>query len=438
MTKYLFRRPGSSNWWIKLYSPSGRVEQSLGTSDYREAEEIAHRGFTLPDGSVYSIGAHKAALRAARPTLVTVRDYKLEPGREHAGPDGTKIVATEKDLIHLGHNGSIIKIEPNGELRRVVDFKGGPVTNARFEAALTSRPAPAKRKVVDSDDAIFETYLKHAGVTGYREREAQDMWDTFKSVVGKPLRECTRDDGRAIVAHMIDQGEDDEPLKSATLRRKLVPLVAAVNLAIDEGKMAFNPFHKVVGKQGAESDARRKFTDEDMVLIRDNLHKLSPEDALLVRVLATTGVRRGEAFEIASEQPVDNGIRYCVVGTKTDASLRRLPFPEALLPYLPNPITKPLFTGRLDSASKRLRTWLTDDCKITDPNKAPMHSFRHRAKWLLENAEPPLPDKLINAVGGWSTRETKKNSGDDYGKNPDDNAVFKIAKVKAAIDQIGF
>jgi hypothetical protein len=35
---YLFKRPGSENWYIKLRSPTGRVEKSLGTSDYREAD----------------------------------------------------------------------------------------------------------------------------------------------------------------------------------------------------------------------------------------------------------------------------------------------------------------------------------------------------------------------------------------------------------------
>jgi hypothetical protein len=43
--------------------------------------------------------------------------HKLEPGREHAGPDGGKIVATDRELIHIGSNGSIIRSEPNGESR---------------------------------------------------------------------------------------------------------------------------------------------------------------------------------------------------------------------------------------------------------------------------------------------------------------------------------
>ncbi|WP_157100170.1 hypothetical protein [Rhodoplanes sp. Z2-YC6860] len=51
-----------------------------------------------------------------------------------------------------------------------------------------------------------------------------------------------------------------------------------------------------------DSNRRKPFDHADMKLIRANLHKLSAYDQLLVRVLATGGMRRGEAFAIASEQ----------------------------------------------------------------------------------------------------------------------------------------
>src|SRR6202451_1773199 len=94
---YLFQRSGSSNYYIKLRSPGEkRKELSLGTPDRREAEVLAGPMIT----------AHKAALLATRPHLQTVR--KFEPG-EHPGPDGGKIVANERELIYLNHNGAYLR-----------------------------------------------------------------------------------------------------------------------------------------------------------------------------------------------------------------------------------------------------------------------------------------------------------------------------------------
>jgi integrase len=339
--------------------------------------------------------------------------------------------ATERELRDL-KTGKVIGV--NGGPAEILT--PAPSDGPSFEAYDEAKARPVVA-VKTSDDDLLEIYIGHSGLTGPREKEARDIWHVFKTVVKKPLAKCDRDDGRAIVKHLIEQAGENKikiKIKSATLRRKLVPLVALCNLAIDEKKLTLNPFKSVVGKQGEDSDKRKRFTDDDMKIMRDNLHRLSKSDQLLVRVLATTGIRRAEAFEIRREEKED-GIRFCVIGTKTPQSLRRIPFPADLLPHLPKKITKPLFTGRLDMATKRLRAWLTD-IGITDPDKAPAHSFRHRAKRRLENAKPALPRKLINAVGGWADHE-KKNSGDDYAVD-EDNAVYAIAEVKEAIDRIGF
>jgi integrase len=426
---YLFQRPGSSNYYIKLRSPGKRVEISLGTPDKLQAERLA-----LPH-----IDAHKAALIAARPRVEQSWRPALEPGRLHAAPDGGQIFATERELHYLAHNGNPPRVEPNGGMG--FQLIGEPLNvhslaeaflNADFGSGSAKRPTVATK---DADDAIMATYLTHNGISGYREREANDMWHIFKTVVGKPLRECDRNDGRAIIAHLEDQADDDEPLKSATLRRRMVPLVAAVNLAIKEGKhKGINPFSGVVQirKDADECDA---FDDNDMKIIRANLHKLSPNDQLLVRTVATTGMRRGEAFEIAREKTED-AIRYCVIGTKTDASYRRVPFPKDLLPQLPKKITGPLFTGRKDAASKRLRAFLIDIGIINENDGRyirPFHSFRHRAKKRLRRAVPD--GELRNAIGGWT--DGKKDSGVTYGKKDDDKG-YPMKMLKKAIDRIGF
>jgi integrase len=425
LPRYLFRR--GSTLYLRLQPPGQRaVERSLGTSDVKAAEIAA----------ADLIKKHKQLMYGRRLARLPRVESQWLPTYAPGMHDG--FFATERELRDLA-TGKVIGV--NGGPAEVLI--PAPIDGPSFEAydAAKERPTlPTK----GSDDDLLETYLKRGKITGLREKQARDMWHLFKTVVDKPIAKCTRKDGEAIVTHLVEQAGGEDKIKRATLHRTMVPLVATANLAIKDGVLTLNPFHDVVGNAGADSDKRKRFTDDDMVLIRANLHLLSESDQLLVRVLATTGMRRGEAFQIDHEESEDD-IRFCVVGTKTDASLRRVPFPKDLIDFLPNPITKPLFTGRLDSATKRLRKWMSGERQtpdgplvggigITDPNKVPSHSFRHRAKRRLINAD--VRSELINAVGGWAD-DKKKNSGDDYGKD-EDNAVFSITKVREAIDKIGF
>jgi integrase len=417
LPRYIFRRGGTL--YLKLQPPGQPVfERSLGTSDVMAAKLAAADLVKKHEQLMY-------ARRLARLPRIESHWVPTYPPGMHDG-----FFATERELRDLT-TGKVIGV--NGGPAEILT--PAPADGVPSFEAYDAAKARAKPVSKNADDELLETYIRHSGISGLREKQARDAWHVFKTVVNKPLAKCTRDDGRAIIAHLEQEGGGKT--KRSTLRRKMVPLVALCNLAIDEGRLSFNPFSGVVGGQGEESDKRKRFTEDDMKLIRDNLHKLGKDDQLLVRILATTGVRRGEAFEIDGEQTED-GIRFCVVGRgtktqKTPQSLRRIPFPTELLPFLPKKISGQLIPGRLDSASKRLREWLTD-IGITDPDKAPMHSFRHRAKRRLINAD--VPGELIDAVGGWADGK-KKNSGDDYGKD-EDNAVFSIAKVKEAIDKIGF
>lgn len=411
--RYLFKRKGSDNWYVRLQPPGQKiVEKSLGTSDLKLAEIAA-----MP-----LIREHKTFMYQRRPTVTPFWHRAYEPGLRMI--DGEQVIATDRELQFLDDGGNVIRREPNGGPAELLSPApvGGPSFKAYDDA---KRPTPP---VKNADDALLETYIKHNGIDGLPERQARDIWHVFKTVVNKPLRSCTREDGRAIVAYLEDQAGGE--IKSATLRRRMVPLIATVNLAIDEGKLTFNPFSSVVPVRNDE-DERDAFNNDDMKLIRANLHRLSENDQLLVRVVATTGVRRGEAFEIDREE-IEDGIRFVTIGTKTPQSLRRIPFPTDLLPFLPKKISGPLFTGRMDSAGKRLREWL-GEIGITDPDKAPMHSFRHRAAKRLRAAG--VPEDVREAVGGWAGGKKKKPSR-KYGNKH--GAGYPLSVLKGAIDKIGF
>jgi integrase len=135
-------------------------------------------------------------------------------------------------------------------------------------------------------------------------------------------------------------------------------------LAIDESKLKFNPFSKIVPKLDDEEE-RLPLSETDIKNIRSNFDRISEHDQLLFRILASTGMRLSEAFEIDGEFR-ERGCRYVIVGTKSPQSKRRVPLPTAVLPYVPRNIDGPLFQGSARAASKRLNLFL-NEIGITDP-----------------------------------------------------------------------
>jgi integrase len=407
---HVFKRTGSDNWWIRLRSPTKATEKSLGTSDARQAEANA-----LP-----MIGAHKAALLLARPGFETSRWYEYEPGREHIGPDGGRIIATRESLIFLDASGAIIgEPRPNGgaEYRHPTRLR-----EPSFELFDKERAGAPKRKTAGDDDSLMDVYIAQArkgrGLADHQAKEARDTLALFKEVTkGMAIKDATRADGRRVVDHLKGLG-----LKSATIQKRMGWLVAATKFAIDEGNLKFNPFSGVA-KKGDDSDRRLPLSDDDMVLIRENMHRLDKRNQLLFRILACTGMRLSEALSI-KEEMTEGGCRYVVVGTKTAQSLRRVPLPADVLPYLPSVVKGPLFTGTALAASKRFSLFL-DRCGITDPNKT-THSLRHRAQDRLRAAG--CPQDIREALLGHS----KVTVGEGYG------AGFPVTMLRQWIDKIGF
>src|SRR5271156_4048866 len=129
-TDYLFQRPGSRNWHIKLQSANGRIERSLGTPDRVQAEILA-----LP-----MIAEHKVKLLEARPRFETVWKHDYEPGREHIGPDGERIIAADRELIHLDSEGRITRRSPNGGT--AYQLVGGKLTLRSVVEAITGDQSP--------------------------------------------------------------------------------------------------------------------------------------------------------------------------------------------------------------------------------------------------------------------------------------------------------
>src|SRR5260370_19166574 len=101
---YLFLRPGSQYWRVRFQMDGRSVEKSLGTTDRARAEVLA-----LP-----LIAEHKARLWEARPRIEPTWRHQYAPGREHIGADGGRIIAMERELLHLDAKGVITGRAVNG------------------------------------------------------------------------------------------------------------------------------------------------------------------------------------------------------------------------------------------------------------------------------------------------------------------------------------
>jgi len=350
-------------------------------------------------------------LLEARPGIQVAWQHRFAPGQEHVTPDGERVVADDRELIFLNHNGAIVRKEPNGEFAVALP----PL---REQKAVVRREEQRQRTATSPDDALIETYLKHKNVTGYYEREARAVWALYKQLTnGKPLKDASRDDGRKLVDYY-----EKQDLKSATIQKKIGWLTAAVNLAIDEATLKFNPFSSIVPERD-DKQRRLPLSETDIRNVKRNLDRLDESDRLLFRVLATTGMRLSEAFEIDSDMK-ERGCRYIIVGSKTSQSLRRVPLPAAVLPFLPRKLEGRLFPGDPRAASKRLNRFL-NGVGIGDRRKV-VHSLRHRAQDRLRAAG--CPEDCRWAILG----HEKKTVAAGYGEG------FPVPLLKRWIDKIGF
>ena len=402
---YLYLRSGSRNWYLKLQSPDGRIEKSLGTPDRARAEILA-----LP-----YIQEHKTKLLEARPGINVMWRHRFTPGQEHVTPEGERVLADDRELIFINHNGAIVRKEPNGEFAVTLP------SSLREQRVIVRSEHQQQRiaRTANSDDALIATYLKHKNLAKYFEREARTVWELYKQLTNsKPLKDSTRDDGRKLVDYF-----EKQDLKSASIQKKVGWLNAAVNLAIDEGKLKFNPFSKIVRDRN-DKQRRLPLSEEDVRNLKRNLDQLDKSDRLLFRVLGATGMRLSEAFEIDGEMK-ERGCRYIIVGRKTDQSLRRVPLPAALLPYLPREIKGQLFKAEpRGAASKRLMRFLRAS-GIKDRKKV-VHSLRHRAQDRLRAAG--CPEDIRWAILG----HEEETVASGYGEG------FPVPLLRRWIDKIGF
>lgn len=404
-TGYLYQRPGSTMWWIRFRYPAEMnlktVQKSLGTPDKREAEVLALPLIAEHRRRLYDADQRrKGFIRASEmDTFYPLGAFTREDGAKGFG---------QYKSVTFEHEGRTWEEENFLTMR--------PIMRPVAADPDWVPPPPKAKKPVDNDHEHIERWIAHKNVNPYLQKEAKEALRLFKELTGgKLFKDADRDDGRKLVAHLFDKLGN----KSATVQKKVGHLCAAVNLAMDEGKLKFNPFSSIIPKRDDAKD-REKLFEPEMKLIRDGRDTFDREEWLLYMLCATTGMRRGEAYGIEREY-VEDGIRYVIVGTKTDQSLRRVPLPDAVLPLLPRQIHEPLFKKDLKNLGRKTLRQIRRLGVKKD-----IHGLRHRAKDRLRDGRCPL-DIQHHLLG-----HEEKTVAQGYGTG------YPIRELKIEIEKIGY
>lgn len=196
------------------------------------------------------------------------------------------------------------------------------------------------------------------------------------------------------------------PLKPATIDGILVPFIAGLRFAVQEGWIRRSPASGVETPR-IQSDPVIFLTYPQLEDLIDAMRKTaSPQDALLVAVMGNIGLRPGEAFALdvgdvdlqrrrisISKTWTVNGQGKPIIGTspKTSSGNREVPIPPHLLDDLRaqmgiRPPATPLFVNRqgnhLSTSNWRNRQWRTATEDAGTPKGLTPKGLRHTAASL--------------------------------------------------------
>ena len=282
------------------------------------------------------------------------------------------------------------------------------------------------------DEGIIGQWVRDRAASKHVEGDARRTLAFFRAnVTKKPLRECTRDDGRKLADLLLAKPKGNG---WATVDKSVGLLKSACNVADLEP----NPFSWVMPARKAKDvvkDKRLSMPEDDLKRLMENVDGLSANDGLLFKLLVATGMRISEALSIREEHR-ERGVRFVWVGTKNTSSWRRVALPSALLGDLPERIDAPLFPhdtrqdGLLsDATEKRLRYWskkhgVGKHARTGEgDSRVVIHSLRHRAKEIA-------PELGID----WQTQlwllGHERQVSDQYGNG------YPLGLLRKAVDKI--
>ncbi len=333
--------------------------------------------------------------------------------------DGMQAVVAGAKITFYGADGKLLRLAENPAAHRIqAPYVDNPETAAAVLAKdpLAVVPRRFERKIKTGDHAIIDAYC--AGKKPPIEADIRHSWSIYQEAVGVPFAKATRMDARRFAEALDARG-----LGIATIQKKVGWLSSAVShaskLDLFTGR---NPFAQVMlNGLGKPAERREEISEEQMATVWANLHQLDDADQVLWRLLAKTGARLSEACSIAKEE-FERGSdrRFCWVGTKTQASWRRLPLLAGI--GLPDKIAGRLFDDAR-KADKRLNRFLE---KVLPGSGVTVHALRHRAIDVWRHSQ--VNSHIQRRVAGHASRDVNDAYG---GQHPPLSLVQPLIEMNA-------
>ena len=272
---------------------------------------------------------------------------------------------------------------------------------------------------------VMEIYFSNhpKGTNEKFQRNALMHWCHVERVLGDiPLAEITRDMARHFVKARLEEG-----VKTASVRRELNTIQAAIKVAIREKSLKLeNHFEGLaIPGQGRDSKQREPLThDEHSALIKRCLQS-SDEVRVLTLICAITGARISEIaglrvsdVDLSAEVPHINIADYGNRTLKTPNSRRLVPLVQfgagvvsSYLKTISGVYLFPRYTNDQGVNSNAASATVNKFIRTLAPQKT-SHCLRHTMMDLCRLAN--VPDSVALEIGGWSGQSIGHSYGHGY------------------------
>ncbi len=309
---------------------------------------------------------------------------------------------------------------------------------------------PVGDTVSEAESAV-KRFIEVNGDLALTELTKQHVRDYRAAMIAFP-KHLPKEMIRKRVPEIIEEtkGQDLPTISATSVRKRLGLLRAIVAIAEESGTIDVNPFD---GVRVADNGRRRRlpYTPDDLRKIVGEIpaNKDLSDTEWLVLVLAHTGARLGEIVQLRkSDLGEEAGFQYLSIlddpegeggkRLKTEESRRAVPLHPNLLRigflyWAQSRASERLFEiapdvrGRVSGlATKRVQKFIRQRVGITDPRKAPAHSFRHSFRDIA--LESGLLEIQVDSLLGHAPASEGRRYGLGYG----------IIELSKAINRINF